>query len=453
VFAAGSTLLWNAGESFMQGTGVTTIEPGATLTINDAASSGRHVLTGRVLNLNGTGTWSGDSKLELNSPAVFNIGGTFIANNDGLADGGGLRFHILPGGVWRKAAGSGITDIRPQLLNNGLLEVDSGLFNLRTSGLANYDPATHTLTGGRYVVANSSELVIHSPDGHPVDVITNAADITLGGAGAQILDEASSLNVLRDLATTTAGGKLTLLPALTVSGAYQNSGLLSIGDNGDSFTTTTMFTETSTGTLGITIGGTIAGTNLGHVQVGGAATFAGTLALNTDAAFTPSEGQKFTVANYASKSGKFKTTTGVSIPNTTLAYKVAVGSSSILLTAMQAADLKLSGAAPASVPRGSNYDYTWTIDNLGPGVAKGVVLTDALPAGVVFVSASPGCSNAGQKVTCKPPNLNSGASVPFTITVTAPSTPGTVKNTASVKTSSLDLVPTNNKKTLTTTIT
>ena len=236
-------------------------------------------------------------------------------------------------------------------------------------------------------------------------------------------------------------------------GAFSNSGLLSIGDAGDSFTTTTTFTQTSTGTLGIAIGGTSPGTNLGHLQVGGAAAFAGTLALTTDPAFIPSEGQKFTIANYASKSGKFSSITGVQIPSTPLAYKVTVGSASIRLTAMQAADLKLSGTAPPSIPRATNYDYSWTIDNLGPGVAKAVVLTDTLPAGVVFVSASPGCSHVGQKVTCKPANMNSGTSVSFTITVTAPGTPGTVKNTATVKTKSLDLGTTNNKKTLTTTIT
>ena len=53
--------------------------------------------------------------------------------------------------------------------------------------------------------------------------------------------------------------------------------------------------------------------------------------------------------------------TGVQIPSTPLAYKVKVGAGSILLTALQAADLKLSGTAPASVTHGSNYDYGWTI--------------------------------------------------------------------------------------------
>ena len=60
-------------------------------------------------------------------------------------------------------------------------------------------------------------------------------------------------DALRNLATNAVGSQLILLPALTVPGAFSNSGLLSIGDAGDSFTTTTTFTQASTGTLGITM--------------------------------------------------------------------------------------------------------------------------------------------------------------------------------------------------------
>jgi uncharacterized repeat protein (TIGR01451 family) len=90
--------------------------------------------------------------------------------------------------------------------------------------------------------------------------------------------------------------------------------------------------------------------------------------------------------------GKFKTITGRQIPGSPLAYKVTVGATSIILQALQSADLRLTGTALASVLRGTNYDYTWTIDNPGPGTAKTVVLTDKLPVGVTFVSASPGCT-------------------------------------------------------------
>ena len=448
-FNSGSTLLWS-GISTMTGTGTTTIAAGGTLTINDAFIAGDHFLRGgRTLTLNGTGSWSGLDNLRMGEGAAFNIAGTFTATNnqDAFWFGGAQpTLHVLAGGVLKKTTGSGVSRFGALATNDGTVRGESGILDLN-GGLTNFNSGTNTLTGGAYVVSGGSTLRFPN-----ANIVTNAASITLAGNGSQILDEASQ-NALRNLATNAAGSKLILLPALTVPGAFTNNGLLSIGDNNDSFTTTTTFTQTSTGTLGITVGGTTPGVNLGHLQAGGAATLAGTLALTTNPAFTPVEGQTFTIANYASKSGKFKTITGRQIPGSPLAYKVTVGATSIMLQALQSADLRLTGTAPASVLRGTNYDYTWTIDNLGPGTAKNVVLTDKLPVDVTFVSASPGCTTVGQKVTCKPANMANGATVSFTITVTAPATPGVVRNTASVTTKSVDLVATNNKKTLTTTVT
>ena len=57
------------------------------------------------------------------------------------------------------------------------------------------------------------------------------------------------------------------------------------------------------------------------------------------------------------------------------------------------------------------------VDNDGPDIALDVVVTDTLPAGVSFVSGSPGCSAAGSIVTCELGNLASGDSRTLTINV------------------------------------
>ncbi len=60
--------------------------------------------------------------------------------------------------------------------------------------------------------------------------------------------------------------------------------------------------------------------------------------------------------------------------------------------------------SPDPVTVGNNLTYTVTITNNGPGGATGVVLTDTLPVGVTFVSATPSqgsCGEASGVVTCK----------------------------------------------------
>ncbi|MBK5228795.1 MAG: SBBP repeat-containing protein [Actinobacteria bacterium] len=86
---------------------------------------------------------------------------------------------------------------------------------------------------------------------------------------------------------------------------------------------------------------------------------------------------------------------------------------------------------------GQALTYTLTVQNAGPDPATGVTITDTLPAGVTFVSASPGCSQASGTVTCSVANVASGASAQVQIQVT-PNQPGTITNTASVAANEAD---------------
>src|SRR6202007_416310 len=95
------------------------------------------------------------------------------------------------------------------------------------------------------------------------------------------------------------------------------------------------------------------------------------------------------------------------------------------------ADLAITKTAPASAAVGTNFNYTLTVKNNGPSASTGSTVTDTLPGGVTFVSASSGCTNASGTVTCNVGSLASGASATITITVT-PTTVGTVTNTATV---------------------
>jgi uncharacterized repeat protein (TIGR01451 family) len=81
-------------------------------------------------------------------------------------------------------------------------------------------------------------------------------------------------------------------------------------------------------------------------------------------------------------------------------------------------------------------DITWTmvVTNNGPDADTGVKITDPIPSGNAFVSASSTqgtCTGSGGILTCDIGSMAAGASVTITL-VTKPSQPGTVTNTVTV---------------------
>jgi len=116
------------------------------------------------------------------------------------------------------------------------------------------------------------------------------------------------------------------------------------------------------------------------------------------------------------------------------------------------ADLTVTkGGAPNPVIEGDNLTYTLNVANNGPSGATSVTLTDPLPTGVTFVSATPAqgtCSNAGGTVTCNLGSMASAAQVAVTI-VGRPTGAASLSNTASVTATESDPNPANNSATAT----
>ena len=97
--------------------------------------------------------------------------------------------------------------------------------------------------------------------------------------------------------------------------------------------------------------------------------------------------------------------------------------------------------APDPVVLGNRITYTTTITNQGPFSATGVRLTNTLPAGATFVSASSQqgtCTFAGGQVVCNVGSLTNGASVTVTIVV-SPTIPGLHNSTAIVAANQIEL--------------
>lgn len=126
------------------------------------------------------------------------------------------------------------------------------------------------------------------------------------------------------------------------------------------------------------------------------------------------------------------------------------------VTVYEAADLSVTKTASEDpIPINGILTYTLQIDNNGPSQAISPTITDTLPAGTTFQSASGSgwsCSNAGQIVTCGAGNLPVGSASPISVVVVVDATSGVLTNTATVESPTFDPDPSNNTDTITTTV-
>jgi uncharacterized repeat protein (TIGR01451 family) len=120
------------------------------------------------------------------------------------------------------------------------------------------------------------------------------------------------------------------------------------------------------------------------------------------------------------------------------------------------ADIAVSQTdTPDPVAPGSNVTYRVVVMNNGPDGTTGVKLTDTMPQGATFVSATTlkgGCSQAGGTVSCELGALASGASATVDIVVSAPGSAGTLTNDASATAADSDPNSANNSSQETTTV-
>jgi uncharacterized repeat protein (TIGR01451 family) len=121
----------------------------------------------------------------------------------------------------------------------------------------------------------------------------------------------------------------------------------------------------------------------------------------------------------------------------------ATGTFSNFVLAQPTADFgitKMDTPDPVSVGGSPDLTYTLTVTNQGPDNGSIATVTDTLPAGMTFISATSSqgtCANASGTVTCNLTNIASGSSATVTIVV-RPTVGGVITNTASVTASAID---------------
>ncbi|MDQ3282017.1 MAG: DUF11 domain-containing protein [Acidobacteriota bacterium] len=129
-------------------------------------------------------------------------------------------------------------------------------------------------------------------------------------------------------------------------------------------------------------------------------------------------------------------------------------SSPIALAPAATTDLSITKTTPTtSTTTGGSVTYTITVTNNGPSTATNVVVTDALPAGLQYVSAVPsqGSCSGTTTVTCSLGTLNNGANATITLQTLVTSTGGSISNSASVSATEGDSLAGNNTATSRTT--
>ncbi len=249
--------------------------------------------------------------------------------------------------------------------------------------------------------------------------------------------------------TIIAGGQQSYAPGNieTSPGSFVNEGTLDIAYSTVAFpcqwTIDGDYTQTSTGTLGVTLNGTIVGDAYSQLIVTGAASLAGSVnVMLNNSQFTPGMNTSFEVMTYGSATGNFTSYTGTSLSNGLTLRPIRTTTSLTLTTGtVPMADLSVAVAASAGqLTLGGNLTYTVTLANHGPNDAQQVALTETLPANASVVSVTATSADSLMTVngivTLDLATLASGGTDILTIVVT-PTMTGTFADSASVT----DLTP------------
>jgi hypothetical protein len=230
--------------------------------------------TPTALTLHGTTSLAGTGELELFGTTTLSNLGT-LTMNTGTTVGASVCCAapdtFSNGGTLLVAAGTGTaTTTNMQFSNGGTVKVNGGSLAINTLGYKQTAGSTQ-LAGGAVTAAKQM----------------NISKGTLSGFG-------------------------------TITGSVLNGGTVAPSTTGGVLKITGAYNQASSGTLSSVITGTTPGTKFGQLSVGGKATLAGTLKVNTGNGFVPTHGEAFSVLLYHTRSGTFGTLSGS--PSYTVSY-------------------------------------------------------------------------------------------------------------------------------------
>src|SRR2546427_39659 len=331
-----------------------------------------------------------DVKIDKTGPAQVDAGASFTftltVTNLGPSRATGIRVSDQPAGATAtgvSASGGGFTSCSVDATN------------------------TATCTGGALGkgAVGTITLTVKAPDegGSVTNVATvSATEVDSTPANNTSLMVTTAVRAVADLSITKSASPDPVRPGgiLTYTVSVANAGPsaaanVRMDDLLPSQTTFRSVTSPASWTCTTPMTGTVTCTTP-SLASGATATF--TLAVQVSA--TALDGS--TISNTATvSSATFDSNTG--------------NNSATATTTVRAADLAITKSAPTEATSGTDITYLLSVTNNGPTTSSGGTVTDILPAGVSFKSASAGCTPGTGTVTCSFGTLVSGSSVSFYI--------------------------------------
>jgi fibronectin-binding autotransporter adhesin len=320
-FSGGGTVEFDKNASMTLASNMS-IQSGTTLTLTGGATfTGPGSFTG-----SGNFAWSGgtiNGNLDVASTIDTTISGT--ATKSLTSPGSTPTALTLHGATDLKGAGEVELFGTTTLSNQGTLTMGKG--TTVGASVCCVTPDHFTNAGTLTVTAGSgTATTTNLAFSNSGTVKVSSGTLTINSVGYKQTAGATQLaggSVSAAKTITISGG--TLSGFGTITGSMHNGGTVSPSTTGGVLTISGTYTQTSAGVLTSVITGTTPGTKFGQLSVGGHATLAGTLKVNTGGGFTPSHGEAFSVLLYHAHSGTFGTLSGspaYSVSYTATAAKV-----------------------------------------------------------------------------------------------------------------------------------
>jgi fibronectin-binding autotransporter adhesin len=345
--------------------GLYAVNAGTATTLDGTiANSGSITLSGSTLSMGNSVTLSGAGTVVLSNSAGNLITGataglTLTTANTIEGSGTISKLGIVNTGTIAANQSTPLIILPSSaaLNNKGTLSISTGdtMKIGASAGGALLNFSGTTLTGGTYNVSGTLQFGASG-----TSVVTDAANISLTGAGAKIIDF-GGLNVLKDMATITSAGSFTLSSdaAFTTAGNFTNNGKLAVNATGK-FSVTGALSNFSSSTKTLT-GGTY--------TVGGKLNFAGANIV-TDAANITMDG-----------TGEIVNSTNSTNGLTNLAVITAAGSFTLGNKANFTTVGNLTANGKLTVNSGSTLTIAGTLTNFNSS-------TDTLASGTYTVGGT-----------------------------------------------------------------
>ncbi len=259
--------------------------------------------------------------------------------------------------------------LTPGATNEGTIILQEASGETFPSGLTVASGSTFVNTGTVEIDAGSAASLLTGDFNNAGVLDINGASLTLATSATALVNETTGL--------INAWGTLTDLDS-----SFTNNGTLSIDTGAAEYLEIIgTYSQSSTGSLNVELGGTSAGTTYDQLAVDGSASLAGTLAVSIINGFSASNGNSFQVLTFASETGSFGTYTGLGLANGLI---LRPSQTSTALT-LAAAALTNVITATAGTPQGATVGTTFATafqatvhDQFGDPLA-GVVVTFAAP--------------------------------------------------------------------------